>query len=591
MPLHQENLPQHSESQAGTPPEAPDASRLSGKLLLVSSVIGAIALLFAATHFSAIRSAWAGLASKPESLSAPSRIQTPASVQHTSEAVPSAASSQPASLSPEEQAQRIWTEFVKASWGVTPEEWSKQHPEIPCQRFSGTMWNPVADAAWSQRCSPGTQPEDAHWSFYAFGLEEPIVPRLEQFDASTASLPTDSLTAVHASLQSKLTARFGPGEDTSQKIVRTADPTSPPNLRWQAPDLEIQLFQSELDPQRKLGRLRLQARGRPLLDALKQDEHLKQFGTGGFVYQAGSGMDAQLSEKLKSEFPGPAAMLMKQSPDIDPQKVKDALEQWKQQFRASQAAGQSGVRAAVIAIPQSNWNADEFEEAIVRLLAAARSAPSDRQPILLLAADRLAGRLPWVVGNDKSVVNHWAEWRAQLGELGVTYVGSGASPDASLWSYTGSILKRVAADYSQSEWGEHAFALLLAQGFDTGVDCAAGSDQFRTVIPQGLQFLEKHPNSPYRLDVQIAVAQAYETWWSLSQAPTRTESEDDYSTVEAAKYQEGAAAARQRAIAAYEALVQSSPQSDHAFYARRQLPRLKLSEDTGQRRYYCEVGD
>lgn len=129
--------------------------------------------------------------------------------------------------------------------------------------------------------------------------------------------------------------------------------------------------------------------------------------------------------------------------------------------------------------------------------------------------------------------------------------------------------------------------LLLAQGFDTGTDCVGGSDEFHTVISQGLQFLEKHANSPYRLDVQLAVAQAYETWWSLSQAP----GDQEYSTVEAAKYQEGANAARQRAISAYVTLVQSSPQGAHAAYARRQLPRLKLGVDTGQRRYYCEVGD
>ena len=211
--------------------------------------------------------------------------------------------------------------------------------------------------------------------------------------------------------------------------------------------------------------------------------------------------------------------------------------------------------------------------------------------MLLLAADRLAGRLTWVAGNDKSNEGLWPKWRAQLHELGIDYGGSEASPYPNAWNYTGSLLKRVAADYSQTEWGENAFALLLAQGFDTGEDCAAGTDQFHQVIPQGLQFLEKHPNSPYRLDVQIAVAQAYETWWSLSQAPARSESEEDYSTVEPDKYQEGGAEARQKAIAGYQALLQSAPQSDHAFYARRQLPRLKLGVDTGQRRFYCEVGD
>ena len=161
----------------------------------------------------------------------------------------------------------------------------------------------------------------------------------------------------------------------------------------------------------------------------------------------------------------------------------------------------------------------------------------------------------------------------------------GQSPN--VWAYRGTLLQRVSADYPQTEWGERAFLQLLDEGFETGEDCAAGSDQFRPVIAKGLQFLEQHPNSPYRLDVQLAIAQAYETWWSLSQAPAHEED----THAEAAKYQEGAAAAHEKAIALYESFLQSAPQSDSAAYALRQLPRLKLGLDTGQRRYYCEVGD
>jgi hypothetical protein len=35
----------------------------------------------------------------------------------------------------------------------------------------------------------------------------------------------------------------------------------------------------------------------------------------------------------------------------------------------------------------------------------------------------------------------------------------------------------------------------------------------------------------------------------------------------------------------------TAPQSDEAAHARRQLPRLKSAIDTGQRRFYCIVGD
>jgi hypothetical protein len=95
--------------------------------------------------------------------------------------------------------------------------------------------------------------------------------------------------------------------------------------------------------------------------------------------------------------------------------------------------------------------------------------------------------------------------------------------------------------------------------------------------------------------VQLAVAQAYETWWSLSQAPgpgeDLTEAEEAEPDANPQQYQEGAEAARQQAIAGYEQLLQTAPQSDYAAYARRVLPRLKLGIDTGQRRFYCVMMD
>jgi hypothetical protein len=280
-------------------------------------------------------------------------------------------------------------------------------------------------------------------------------------------------------------------------------------------------------------------------------------------------------------------MLMKQQPDPDPQKMREAVQQWQNQLKSAPPTGQTGVRAAVIAIPQNSWKADEFYGDLLRLLAAAKTSPAARQPVLLLAADRLAWRLPWVLSKDKSQSIHWPEWRTQLVGLGVTYEQTFDSPDDSSWIYTGTLLRRVWTDYPETDWGERAFLMLLNHGWGTGVGCANGSDIFRQVVQQGLPFLEKRTNSPYQLDVQLAVAQAYETWWSLSQAPTDREDSD----ANPQEYQEGARAARQQAIVRYEQLVQSAPQSDQAAYARRVLPRLEQSIDTGQRRFYCSEAD
>jgi hypothetical protein len=451
------------------------------------------------------------------------------------------------------------------------------------------MWGQTADREWSHRCSSSHEPDAAHWSFYLFTLQEPFVPRLEQFEAATGALPEEALASVQNALQSRLVARFGPGEDRSSKIARSRIVPWPEHLHWQRADLEISLDLAEFDPQRNQGRVRVLARHRPLLDALNDDPRLKRVGESDFLYEVGSAIDAQLSDALRADFPDVATMLMKQQPDPDPQKMREAVQQWQSQLRAAPPAGQTGVRAAVIAMPQTNWPPAGVYNAVMRLLAGANAASPDRKPVLLLAADRLAWRLPWLMSNDHSQDAHWPEWQTQLAGLGVVYAPAVSQPP----EYSGSLLQRVWADYPESDWGERAFLLLLNHGWDTGVDCVAGSDQFHQVIQQGVAFLQEHPKSPYQLHVQLDVAQAYETWWSLSQAPAPGQDPADEEGYDAnpQQYKDGAEAARQQAIARYEQLLQSAPQSDEAAYARRQLPRLKSAIDTGQRRFYCIVGD
>lgn len=586
VPLRHENPQERSQQQAASPPEIRSAPPVAGELLLAILAVGFVIILIAVSpHL--IKAARAEFERIIQSKSAPFPVPPAKISPRTAEGAPATAQPQQATPSAEEQAQKLWTEFEKTSWGAPLEAWSGLHPDISCKPFRGDMWGGGADAQWSHRCSTGPQPEAAHWSFYVFGQQGPLVPRLGQFDVFTGALPAETLTAVQNLLQNRLAALFGPGEDRSPKFARARAVPWPEYMRWQAADVEIQLNLSEFDPQRKEGRLRLQGRHRALLEALNEDERLKLVGTSGFLYEVGSGMDAQLANNLRTDFPDVATMLMKQQPDPDPQKVREVVQQLQSQLKSAQTAGQTGIRAAAIALPQTNWKAEDFHNALVRLLTSVKTSPPDRQPVLLLAADRLAWRLPWVMTNDKSQDGHWAEWRTQLAGLGVTYKESVASPEENSWTYTGDLLKRVWMDYRETDWGERAFLLLLSHGWDTGVDCAAGSDQFRTVIQQGLQFQEQRPKSPYLLDVQLAVAQAYETWWSLSQAPTG----EEYSDVEPGKYQEGADAARQKSIAYYEQLLQTTAQSDHAAYARRVLPRLKLGIDTGQRRFYCTIGD
>ena len=592
----------------GDPPMAKEgihpAQRFSGKRLLLSLLgAGLVVLILAAARPALLKSALANFerAFPPKAASLP---VSPAKItEHATEGPSAATPRQQTSPSAETLAQNFWAEFEKSVWGAPLQDWLRLHPDIPCEPFRGRLWGVGADRQWAHRCSTGGQPDGAHWSFYVFGLQEPLVARLEQFEVSTATLPEEALGDVQNALQSQIAAHYGPGEDRSgPKAVLTHQVTWPRNVRWQASDLEVQLDLIEFDPQRKQGRLRLQGRHRALLEALNEDKRLQLVATSDYSYEyyrTGSGIDAQLADNLRLDFPDVANMLLKDRPDPDPQtlaavqqKQREAFqEQIQKQRQAALAAGRTGpIAAFAVAVPQADtkWKAEEFHAALLRLLESAKTSAPARQPFMLWAADRLAERLPSVIANDKSPNADWTEWQTQLASFGVAYEPS-ADEDAPL-AYNGGLLKRVWTEYGQSEWGERAFLVLQSHGWDMGQGCKAGSDQFHEVIQQGLRFLEQHPKSPYQLDVQLTVAQAYETWWSLSQG--RATAEDDYSeSVLPQKYQEGAEQARQKAIVFYERLLQTAPQSDQAAYAGRVLPRLKLGIDTGQRRFYCIYED
>jgi hypothetical protein len=487
-----------------------------------------------------------------------------------------------------EKAQKLIADLDKTAWGASLQDWSTSHADIHCAAFHGRMWSMDADRQWSHKCSSSREREAGHWSFYVFDSQEPLVPRLEQFDETTSSLPEEALGELRKSLQTSLTSRYGSPEDRTRKVGGVSRIVWPRYLSWKTPDLEFQLNLSEFDPARKEGRLQLLGRHRPLLEALNEDERIKRVGANDFLYQAGSGIDKQLADALRPDFSDVAAMLVKNQPDPDPEKmraaVQQAIQQRQNQLRSAPSAGHAPIAALAIAVPQASWSPEDFHNALLRLLTNVKQAPPERQPIFLFSADRLAGRLPWAftgpfLGKD------WTDWREQLASYGVIYQ---RDEERQAWAYSGDLLKRVWTDYPDTQWGERAFLLLLDSGWNTRPDCSASSDQFRAVIQQGVSFLEKHPNSPYRLDVQLVVAQAYETWWSLNQALPPEERVDEIEPdADPRRYQEGAAAARQKAIEAYDQLLQTAPQSDQAVYARRVLPRLKLGLDTGQRRFYC----
>jgi hypothetical protein len=222
---------------------------------------------------------------------------------------------------------------------------------------------------------------------------------------------------------------------------------------------------------------------------------------------------------------------------------------------------------------------DKTYATLLHLLQAAKNASPERRPAWLLAADMVAMHVNW-----PNIYPPNSEVQRKLDELkgyGLTFRwfetgGDYFSDRVPLW--------QVWKDYSATPSGEDAFALLLDSGWDTSACCGKGSNAFRNVIREGERFLAERPNSARRLDVEFALAEAYETWWSLSRAPAVSDNEADPSPD---AYRESADVARGKAIAYYEEIARAAPNSTQAKCSNRSLEMLKENQDTHQRRFFC----
>ena len=430
--------------------------------------------------------------------------------------------------SAEEVTEKLWKELQSVVWVAPYGEWQKSYPEATCQQYRGDGAYRHADEEWCYRCEQEHQTERAEWSFYAFELAEPLVCRLQQFRARATEIPLGTLEEVHRALAQRLDASYGSGEENPRGVHERGSAYWQRTRRWRTGELEVLLYiRNEPYIETHLGLL---ARHSNLLDALSKEERLRE---GNRTHR--QKLDRQLGEQLQDAFPALPALL-----------GRDRYEE----------------------------NHAELRTHLLDLLERVQTSPKELQPALLLAADRLAGRL-WNGDHDSP---EWAEQRERLASYGLSYEWA---PLGARWIYTHDLLWRLWQKHSGSAWGEQAFVLLLNRGWDPSPFCAGGSDQFRVVIEQGEKFLAAHPESSRRFDVLFAVAQAYETWFSLSRASEHGE------YVESSRYQEGAEAAREKAVADYEQMLRLAPESDEAAYARRRLPRLKLGIDTNQRRFFC----
>jgi hypothetical protein len=434
----------------------------------------------------------------------------------------------------------MWDAMQMVTWGVPYGAWQGAHREAACEPFtapSDTVIDAGAGGAeyWSDHCrhalpSAPSLNVNADWLFYATSPRDPVVAGLEQFRASADGVPVDQLASAYRELSNDLSTLYGPAQTMRDVDVDEFGAASWTNiLRWRNAELETYLY---LDSRFAPPRLRLQARHKALLDMLATGRDLDEVGLQPL--ESGTALDGQLAKGLERDFRDASALL---------------------------AAPGRGEQEQEALLP-----------ALIPLLDAARTAGGDRRAMLLLAADRLAGRLS-ETQMDSPV---WDEVRQRLAAYGVTFEWSELGGG---WESSHDLLWRIWKEHRDTSSGGQAFLLLLGRGWNTRVGCPSGSDQFRDVIANGEPVL-RTATPPDREQIVLFLAQSYETWWSLSQAGSR----DTYA--DATQYRAGAAAARDKAIAYYNELL-ALPGTPQAAYAALELPRLKLGVDTGQRRFFC----
>jgi hypothetical protein len=237
---------------------------------------------------------------------------------------------------------------------------------------------------------------------------------------------------------------------------------------------------------------------------------------------------------------------------------------------------------AALKDPENNANDARYERVVFQLLDAEKQAPAGRQPALLYAADVVASHLGCerydARGKEKE---DCARLRGDLARYNLTLaydeLGAGAY-------YPRDLLWHIWENYPETDWGERVFLLLLDSGWDTSFTCAKGADQTKEVIRQGESFLQKRPNSPYRGIVTLLVAEAYASRWSLSNESAGS-GMSEY--VDPKQFQEGAEAARIKAIALFEEVLRLVPGTSFSEFAQGVLPALRDRQILDNYRFYC----
>jgi hypothetical protein len=461
-----------------------------------------------------------------------------------------------------ELASALDSELQRADWNRAYEEWSGLHPEARCAAYRAGLRSearPVfTDYGYCFQCTSTEGALTTTATFYPTTEGGTPACRLLEF-AAWAEAP-GGVRDARRELNRMLTSRLGKG-------FRDRDSGRVGQRFWPSPDVEVRSFAWGGNDWRSIlgNDLRCSpsdektaARRRLLVSNLGTDEQEEELlGVLGnrmnrlVVTASRLRAGQRLSATIRPGEPGL----------ISQDEARSARLLARLHTLSPEAAG--------LLDKASDIEEGELRAGLDRLLKSARDATGSDKAALLVAADSLAGGLHSGEMPDREsqpIVETIAGYR-------LTFEPD--LPGDANWQYSRDLLWE-AWKTGSGDWADEAFVELSELGWSGKDDC------FREMIERGERFLAATPDSSRTPRVLFDVAQAYETWWSLSR-----DAGENGLVENPGQFKPGADAALASAIAAYERVQKLAPESEEAEAAQSRLFYLRLGVDTRERKFYC----
>ena len=417
--------------------------------------------------------------------------------------------------------------FFDVQWGTAYPTSIKTSTAI-CDTFKSEGYETKIDDLWGYRCREESNNIKQTLYFYPDSNGKFCTLQKVRF-----SHPSVSKTILKT-LQNRLTQQMGPGRKVND-VNEFGSAAWQEIMFWNWKGLEVYCFRNVYDSQwgKDLPLIEIIARDRQLIDLIKQEDS----------------PDADLTN---------LAILPGEKPD---EQITDSLSKDLKQWKAI------NIKTLL------NNNPDSIYVMFNELLNWKSKNQQQRGAQLYLAdyfIKSLSTKLGRLSDKQRKLIN--------LSRFGIDY-----SPEEGVYSYNNRLMKNILNENLKGFWANIAVKWYIEiGGYDDGTE--EEPNTFLKIIKYGEELLNQNSVGLLRKKILKALAEAYETWWSMSFI--NFEDEDGKKL----DYKKDAESHRLKSIYYYEQFLNEFQKKARLFKIRETLKRLRLKLDTNCRTYYYNPG-